>query len=332
MPSTHLPRLGKEWPGRPMQSLWTANTTVPATPTVGDVQRSVCGRQCERYDSFVILAHDGQGGLTDRIRIMAGATLMATSVCARVVVPPPSQWLTTLHNNGRPVDPSFWWDRYIEIGQLSDGHAIIAHPDEVPEYEQTFGPTPWYEVGDDYELARGLSNSAFAWTISDSYYRWYESLPSLESTCGVPIPSVALLKKRPEVWGFPQSYRIQGVAEQVKTRLTAGRAPEILHTLYVRRGDPVGTSSVGGVHCKTEDVPYVARQSLECDSGRKNKSKIGVLLFTNQTDHIPTLMPTDVLLFFTDQTDQASVGSHSLLLLGEARPLTAASCMAGVHH
>ena len=302
MPSTHLPPLGKKWPGLPMQSLWVANATGPVRPAVGDLERPVCGRQCERYDSFVVLAHDSQTGLTDRVAIIAGATLMATSLCARVAAPPPSQWLSTQHNNGRPVDPSFWWDRYLEIGHLSDGQSILARRDEVPEYEQSIGPTPWHQVSDEYEQFRGLPDSAspFVWTIKDSYFSWYESLPSLESACGVPIASEALLRERPEVWGFPQSYKIEGIAEQVKTSLTAGRVPERLHTLHVRKGDPVGAENwVNGGHCKTEDVSYVVEQSLDCDP--ECDPDLDCDLDNSKTD---------VLVFFTDQTDQVSVGSH----------------------
>ena len=172
MPSTHLPPLVKKWPGQPMQSLLVANATERVRPTVGDLLRPVCGRQCERYDSFVVLTHDSQAGLTNRVAIISGASLMATSLCARLVVPPPSQWLSTQHNNGRPVDPSFWWDRYLEIAHLSDGQSILARRDEVPEYEQRVGPTPWHQVKDEYEQFRGLPDSAspFVWTINDSYF------------------------------------------------------------------------------------------------------------------------------------------------------------------
>ena len=200
------------------------------------------------------------------------------------------------------MDPSFWWDRYLEIGHLSDGQSILARRDEVPEYEQSIGPTPWHQVSDEYEQFRGLPDSAspFVWTIKDSYFSWYESLPSLESACGVPIASEALLRERPEVWGFPQSYKIEGIAEQVKTSLTAGRVPERLHTLHVRKGDPVGAENwVNGGHCKTEDVSYVVEQSLECDPECDPDLDCDI-------DN----SKTDVLVFFTDQTDQVSVGSH----------------------
>ena len=320
-PSTHLPPLGKKWLGQPMQSLLVANATERVRPTVGDLLRPVCGRQCERYDSFVVLTHDSQAGLTNRVAIISGASLMATSLCARLVVPPPSQWLSTQHNNGRPVDPSFWWDRYLEIAHLSDGQSILARRDEVPEYEQRVGPTPWHQVKDEYEQFRGLPDSAspFVWTINDSYFSWYESLPSLESACGVPIASEALLREKPEVWGFPQSYKIEGIAEQVKTSLTTGMAPESLHTLHVRRGDPVGVDN--WVNCKTDDVSHVVEQSLECDPD-----------CSSDLDCDPDKEKTDVLVFFMDQTDQVRL-SPIICRRGGERLLTRAfPRVTGVQH
>ena len=324
MPSTHLPPLGKKWPGQPMQSLLVANATEPVRPTVGDLLRPVCGRQCERYDSFVVLTHDSQAGLTNRVAIISGASLMATSLCARLVVPPPSQWLSTQHNNGRPVDPSFWWDRYLEIAHLSDGQSILARRDEVPEYEQRIGPTPWHQVKDEYEQFRGLPDSAspFVWTINDSYFSWYESIPSLESACGVPIASEALLREKPEIWGFPQSYKIEGIAEQVKTSLTTGMAPESLHTLHVRRGDPVGVDNWVNGHCKTDDVSHVVEQSLECDPDP----------CSSDLDCDPDKEKTDVLVFFMDQTDQVRL-SPIICRRGGERLLTRAfPRVTGVQH
>jgi len=267
-------------------------------PTVGDVLRPVCARRCERYESYVVLDQDDQDGLTDRIAILAGATLMATSLCARVAVPPPHQWLSPSHNHDQEVAPSFWWDRYIEIGQLSDGQAILAHRDEVLEYEQSLGPSPWNQVATDYQLAREVSDMVpFKWTIRDSYYSWYESLPNLEPVCGEPIRSDVEERRRPEAWVFPPSSNIRGIADRVKVALAApDAAPDALHTLHVRRGEPAdGTAG----HCRT-DVPDVVEHMQNCDPGWKNKSN------------------TDVLVFFTDETDQRYI--EELINALEAMP------------
>ena len=324
VPSTHLPPLGKKWPGQPMQSLLVANATERVRPTVGDLLRPVCGRQCERYDSFVVLTHDSQAGLTNRVAIIAGASLMATSLCARLAIPPPAGWLSAQHNNDRLVDPSCSWDRYLEIAHLSDGQSILARRDEVPEYEQSIGPTPWHQVSEEYEQFRGLPDSAppFVWTINDSYFSWYESLASLESACGVPIASEALLRERPEVWGFPQSYKIEGIAEQVKSSLTTGMAPERLHTLHVRRGDPVGVDNWVNGHCQTIDVSHVVEQSLDCDPGCGG----------SDLDCDPGKEKTDVLVFFMDQTDQVRLPPIICRWGGERLLTRAFPRVTGVQH
>mmetsp|Transcript_226 Transcript_226/g.360 ORF Transcript_226/g.360 Transcript_226/m.360 type:complete len:479 (-) Transcript_226:1591-3027(-) len=83
---------------------------------------------CQRYCPTRInkIYYDGDpAGLGDRIIILKGLAQLAGYLCAEVIMPPPKEQLTTIHNNGRPISEELEWSDFINITFIQDGSPAI---------------------------------------------------------------------------------------------------------------------------------------------------------------------------------------------------------------
>jgi hypothetical protein len=117
-----------------------ADTDLFRRPPIGllaaaDPQKE-CGNQCSSEPTNLILLHggasgwggnggnassnDGQykAGLSDMSLWLLNAAKVASTLCARIVVPRPCTILSTDHNSGKTVDCKTGWNHYVNISHL----------------------------------------------------------------------------------------------------------------------------------------------------------------------------------------------------------------------
>ena len=250
-----------------------------------DQSGPICKR-CDSYDSFVVLSGQWVAGMSDRVLIMSGAALLATSLCARLIMPSPANallQLSTGHNGGAPLDPSWGWERYLQLGLLPDGQPVIARPGEELQHitsRATVINSKYGEVADNYTHVASLPGQ-FVWYIDDNYYHWSTQLPSLGCDGDQVILPDAVEKRHPmnwAEWSLPPSTFVQEFACAARDAL--GTTPDTMHAVHVRRTDTAN-------RCNTS-VAAVVEHVKECDA----------------TWNTPD--PWDAtLVLFTDETEQA---------------------------
>jgi hypothetical protein len=250
-----------------------------------DQSGPICKR-CDSYDSFVVLSGQWVAGMSDRVLIMSGAALLATSLCARLIMPSPANallQLSTGHNGGAPLDPSWGWERYLQLGLLPDGQSVIARPGEELQHitsRATVINSKYGEVADNYTHVASLPGQ-FVWYIDDNYYHWSTQLPSLGCDGDQVILPDAVEKQHPmnwAEWSLPPSTFVQEFACAARDAL--GTTPDTMHAVHVRRTDTAN-------RCNTS-VAAVVEHVKGCDA----------------TWNTPD--PWDAtLVLFTDETEQA---------------------------
>jgi hypothetical protein len=68
--------------------------------------------RCSTYDSIVALVDQEPkwvAGLSDRMSILHHLGNLAASLCAKLLVPKPSEWLMAFHNDGAVVSAKHTW-------------------------------------------------------------------------------------------------------------------------------------------------------------------------------------------------------------------------------
>ena len=276
-----------------------------------DSQRFWYHFECAAYDSVLYIPYQGQGGLDDRIWMLSHASLLATSLCARVVTSTPSTQLPLKHNNWKKVDSRFWWDRYFDLGDLGDGRTIMVSDEErswlakdgtssgdgssdpleasiFPQYR--IGPSVAANVTEAYEEARmaAVAQTPFTWYADQHVWYphfWLHKLADYDLGCDKgrtdDFTNPNLDSAFPEFnngrpWSFfSESRQVRDHATAVLAKL--GVHESDLHTLHVRRGDVAE-------NCNTT-AAYLALFMSRCD----------VLS--------PMKGDTEALVFFTDETD-----------------------------
>jgi len=250
-----------------------------------DQSGPICKR-CDSYDSVVVLSGQWVAGMSDRVSIMSGAALLATSLCARLIMPSPANallQLSTGHNGGAPVDPSWGWERYLQLGWLPDGQSVIARPGEELQHitsRATVINSKYGEVADNYTHVASLPGQ-FVWYIDDNYYHWSAQLPPLGCDGDQVVLPDAVEKQHPmnsAEWSLPPSTFVQDIA--CDTRDALGTTPDTMHAVHVRRTDTVN-------RCNTS-VAAVVEHIKACDATWNTLDPRGafLVLFTDETEQV----------------------------------------------
>ena len=85
---------------------------------------SACASSCKsvqngQVKSYLYYDTNTRAGLSDRAWHISHLLALANALCARPVIRPPHQLLSSTHNHHKPINPKWWWDRYLEgVGSL----------------------------------------------------------------------------------------------------------------------------------------------------------------------------------------------------------------------
>ena len=212
--------------------------------------------------STIILSNQGLAGLGDRANVLLGAANLAASLCARLVVAPPSEMLSmNRHNQGLDIGSKVWWSRYFKF---SGAHAVIYtgargalrrwHPRAVVltlggKYNSTR-----HDVVLEYLAARAAKarGQEFTWQLNVRYHLWKDVISAKAQEYARP-PLMPYGDHPHEKLAFQCSYVEMGLSDAVINTSRAVLAtfgltdgPPRSHTLamlHVRRGkstaDPV---------------------------------------------------------------------------------------------
>ena len=250
-----------------------------------DQSGPICKR-CDSYDSFVVLSGQWVAGMSDRVSIMSGAALLATSLCARLIMPSPANallQLSTGSNGGAPVDPSWGWERYLQLGLLPDGQSVIARPGEELQHitgRATVLKSKYAEVVSTYTHVASLAGQ-FVWYIDDNYHHWSTQLPPLGCDGDQLTLPGAAEKQHPmnwAEWSLPPSTFVRELACAIRDAL--GATTDTMHAVHVRRTDPAN-------RCNTS-VAAVVEHIKGCDAAWNAPDPWGatLVLFTDETEQV----------------------------------------------
>lgn len=108
------------------------NKLKSSTPSIS------CRRQCQTYNNRIIYKNGG-AGIDDRLEAMHGMTNLAAFLCAKLVVPPPHEWLGVSHNGRHSVSSNLTWAHdFATYYLLSNGEeAIIEESKKVHKHEES---------------------------------------------------------------------------------------------------------------------------------------------------------------------------------------------------
>jgi hypothetical protein len=281
------------------------NYQLVCAATVPEASRSLSHFGCTNYDSILYIPYQGAGGLDDRIWMLSHASLLATSLCARIVTSSPKYQLVGKHNNFRPLDTRFWWDRYFDLGDLGDGTTVMVSDGERgPETNTSLGnpqaasyfprnligPSTHANVTEAYKEARraAVAQTPFTWQANEHVWYphfWLSQLRTYDLDCDKGINDDFVNPNNDDAFpefnnGRPWSFFSE--SGQVRDHAVAALAKlgvneNDLHTLHIRRGDVAN-------NCNTS-AAYLSVFMNRCD-----------VLSPMQGD-------AEALVFFTDETD-----------------------------
>ncbi|KAJ8611369.1 hypothetical protein CTAYLR_006479 [Chrysophaeum taylorii] len=268
----------------------------------------MCGGGPGTWRSVVILEERGEAGLVDRTSSIAHVANMAASVCARVVVPPPCELLsTTRHNLGKALPCTEGWSRYASIryAMASDAEALpLAESTHQVEARVVSPTAESVAAGYDEAWRLAAAGTSFAWQIGANYREWKRS--AQEHVAGVAVSTARRKARRSNISRC--EYVVTGPSPRVAALaddfVRSTRLPSRFATLHVRRtGDEKSSSSSSskrrrGATCDTS-VAAVTRYAA-C-----SLLPLGTLLGASSASS----SFLDAVVLFTDERDEAYVAA-----------------------
>ena len=288
----------------------------PTSPEAPRVVEAYGDRQCwtgcpanNNDRSIIEIVDQGSAGMSDRVWIMSKLGNIARYLCARIVVPPPCQWLDARHNNFLPVDCDQGWDFYWNA-TFEDGSSIFASPTELKKLENSnkfavVTPAPdtnaiEAQIVEAVEHVRAGRIFKWRWTQSEAYWTSYfddhitafnkhHESPNT-NRLPWPLPNVVGEEGGCNYVNFEPSKEVASVAERALIDVLPRGQP--YSTLHIRRSDA----------------------TLECDTAIV---KVREYLTCMTATH-PEIAEHD-LIFFTDEKDQTYLQQLKQLASGYFR-------------
>lgn len=297
------------------------------TDTYGQ-QDDKCQRKCPHKNNTIIFT-DKATGLGDRKGVLRGLAQLSAYLCAKLVVPPPSELLTINHNFGKPISKDMKWSDIFNVTYIQDGSmALLDHRsknegDEEKDPKQTHQSIPkdWVHVistngtlRDNFMTVQNLSfqqslkvnatTIGFVWEIHEKWYGsdlWLsDRLPPLD-------PAIAAMSDyRDEMRPYMSTLRTKhpelktnnGGVKEGCMYIDKDATSSYLKEMQTRLVDQIKASVpkdsiLGGLHLRRGDA--IGKCDTEVETMR--------MYLSCSLNHTESLNRHIALLLMTDETD-----------------------------
>ncbi len=150
---------------------------------------SACPAECPlRHRSIVNIKDFGRAGFADRQFIIEGVTIMAVSLCARVVLPMPEE---SFGGHDMRVGKEMQWKHLFELRDAT-GAPVLENKHIIGEVEASMNVTSFetFETKDAVAAlrrAKGIRDAGgyFVWRMRGEFWDWYGALQKEASNLGL---------------------------------------------------------------------------------------------------------------------------------------------------
>lgn len=279
-------------------------TAQPEHRAARTFDKTSCPSDCGGATSGSVIqgtaTHGAPTGLSDNAFQLEALANLAASLCASVLLIPPSRMLTPNHNGGRSVPDFVRWDRYLEFrpaagvanpliddkewAAISSRHEDHEHDPECQGECQPLlnlmSTTPAQAAWDWGRAVDAVANGRrFVWHIDVNYWTWGGVVAAAIHSAGFAVPHIDFNEGLPPFDGCDHGQvRVsQNVLALVKT--------------FEEKVGLSGFSDVSALHLRRGDM------STWCDTSAPT-----VIDYINCTDH-EGVSGRQQLIIFTDETD-----------------------------
>ena len=284
-------------------ALWSCREL--AAPMAADTvyRASSSCQRCLRLQSTIVLSGQRTAGLGDRMNVLLGASNLAASLCARLVMAPPSEMLSPSHNGGVKLNDDVQWSRYFQAYRVLDGgqkvvwraarRVLPANGVAVP-IGRNDANISRADVVREYLEARAVMESGrrFTWYLNLRYHQWRSALEAKAQEFGRPplMPFGDHEHRRREACSYVELELSSAVVNVSRAVLAAtGLASPLAQratlatfaTLHVRRGRR-STDPLPRATCNTSVAAVL--QYVRC-SVSAAFAPTALLISTDETRH-----------------------------------------------
>jgi hypothetical protein len=245
---------------------------------------SACPAECPlRHRSIVNIKDFGRAGFADRQFIIEGVTIMAVSLCARVVLPMPEE---SFGGHDMRVGKEMQWKHLFELRDAT-GAPVLENKHIIGEVEASMNVTSFetFETKDAVAALRRAKSirdagGYFVWRIRGEFWDWYRPLQEEARNLGLAWRKFGGHGPLGEAYGplpLAPPPCVLGVAPYISkvVRKAADLVGGAFDSLHLRRGDAKDS-------CGT-DVKRDVKPFLNCVAPLLRAPT--VLVFTDEKSH-----------------------------------------------
>ena len=182
-------------------------TAQPEHRAARTFDKTSCPTDCgDATSGSVIQGFAAPTGLGDCAFQLEALANLAASLCASVLLIPPSRMLTPNHNGGRSVPDFVRWDRYLEFrpaagvaNPLIDEKEWAAISSRHEDQPLTLTSTTPAQAAADWGRAADAvaSGRRFVWKVHVNYWTWGGVVAAAIHSAGFPVPHIDFSKGAP---------------------------------------------------------------------------------------------------------------------------------------